>query len=178
VGGDRRELAPSADERAGGTREVRAVGGPQRRERPHAELIEGHRVRDVAQVVLAEVDATGSVVETFERGLGEHDLSAMGSCRDAGSDVDVLAHVPFVRDEWCAGVDTATQAEWSPGECGDDGLGGTSGAGRGSEGQEEGIALGVHLDPGVRPADRTHDPPVLGEDVAVGGRAELAEEPR
>jgi hypothetical protein len=47
--------------------------------------------------------------------------------------------------------------------------------GRGPEGEEKGVALGVDLNASLCRAGRTHDPPVLGERFVVGLVSDLLE---
>ena len=159
--GERLEVALAADQRVGGRRQVRAHDLQGARWR---KAIGGHAVDDqvkhsprlgeVLQAVLAQVLDRG--VDQLPRGGANEHLPAVTRRGQAGSVVHVDAPVIVVADLRRAGVQPHPDAHRRTGRPvvlrqgalgrrdGGHGVGGTR------EGDEERVALGVHLDPAVR----------------------------
>ena len=140
------ELALPADERARGDGQVRRVERPQGRERIVAELVQTLRADEVLQAMLPEV-AERVVFDETSRRLGEDDLATVRGGGDARCPVDVDPDVALVRHLWLSRVDPHAHADGAALErvaclgCGCDRVGGAG------EGDEEGVALRVDLDP-------------------------------
>ena len=89
----------------------------------------------------------------------------MGRGADAGRPVDVDADIALARDRRRAGVDADAHADRAVDPL--DLLGRGERVVRATEGDEERVALGVDLDPGMAREDRAQLAPVLGEQVHV-----------
>ena len=171
------QLLLAADERVRGEREVRAVEALQRRECAVTELVDALRGREILEAMLAEVDEP---VRPDERGRrrGDQHLPAVAYRRDPSSAVDVVSDVALVGDERRPGVEAHADVDRAGrqrlGEC----CCCSESTGRRGEGEEEGISLGVDLDPALCRARLPDDAAVLGERFGVRFGAELVEEPR
>jgi hypothetical protein len=156
-------VAPDEGLEAGG--EVGEVGGRGRAQRGElclqafaGELVQGHGVIDVFEAVFAQ-GAQGDALQAFGQqmrdGVGDEDLRAVGGSADAGRDVDVTSYVALLGDLRSAGVNAHADAQLAslgPGMLGESALGldcGLEGSLGCGEGIEEGVSLGVDLDPAV-----------------------------
>ena len=97
----------------------------------------------------------------------------MGSSADAGGAVDVDPDVALVSQLWLAGVDPHPDGNL---ECALRLLGRRQRVRGAGEDDEEGVALGVDLDPAVAFERLAEDAAVLAQDVGIA-LAELVEEP-
>ena len=127
--------------------------------------------------MLAEVANVGVTGEELPGRLGDDDLSAMRDGCDSRGAMDVDPDVALVRRLWLTGVNSDTHADRAALERVAR-VGGSRNCIRcASEGDEEGVALGVDLDACVRGERLSQHASVLGEEVGVGG-AVLLEESR
>ena len=134
-------------------RQIRVVQCPQRRElglKPlRDQLEEPLGVRKVLQPMLAEVANLDLGVEEFARGSREQHLAAVARGADAGSAMDVDADVAFCGDGRSARVDAHPDVHRCRGERALRVVSGGHSIGCAGERYEEGVALGVDLDPVV-----------------------------
>ena len=171
------ELLLAPDERVGGERKVRAVEALQRWKLAVAELVDALGRREVLEAMFAEVDEPVDSDKRSRRGGDEH-LSAVADCRDARGAVHIVSDVALVGDERRPGVqadanvDRAGRQRLRERGCS------RESAGRRREGEEEGVALGVDLDPALGRARLPDQPTVLRERLGVRLRAERVQEPR
>jgi hypothetical protein len=170
---DRGQLALAAEERRRRDRQVRLVERLQPRELTLAELPDPLRGAQVLEPVLPEVAEALASEQGGGRGRDEHLAAVPGSC-DAGGAVHVGADVALLGQERRARVQAHPHRELERllrlarrGER----------AGGGREGDEEGIALGVDLDPVVAGEGLAQDAPVGGERFGVRLRAQLVQQP-
>ena len=127
--------------------------------------------------MLAEVANVSVTGEELPGRLGDDDLSAMRGGRDSRGPVDVDPDVALVRRLWLTGVNSDTHADRAALERVAR-VGGRRNCVRcASEGDEEGVALGVDLDACVRGERLSQDASVLGEEVGVPVSV-LLKEPR
>ena len=132
--------------------------------------------RQILEPVLAEVGEL-ELDERGRRGRDEH-LPAVAGRGDPRGAVHVLSDVALVGEQGRPGVQADPHLD-RPGASAAVSLGrGRERTRRGREGDEEGVALGVDLDPAVARAGLAHHPPVLGQRLRVGLGAELVQEPR
>src|SRR5262245_15799341 len=121
----------------------------KRREVVRAELVEANRRSEILEPVLAEIEQLG--VAWLEQACGsggEDGLAPVAGSGDAGGPMDFGADVVTVMEERFAAVQTGADADRAGQPLLDLRDGGDPVAGR-SEDAEEGVALGVDLDPAV-----------------------------
>jgi hypothetical protein len=165
------ELPLAADEGARRAGQVRVRDRLKRREGAPSELEDPHGHGDVLQAVLAEIGEREARVEKIPGRLGDDDLTAVSGGCDAGGEVDVVADVALLGYERCPRVQADPDLDRSRRErLGHLRSGPHRTRGR-REGEEERIALRVHLDPAVRSAGRPDQAAVLGERGRVALRA-------
>jgi hypothetical protein len=149
----------------------------ERREVPVAELVDALRRRQVLQPVRAEVAQIGVAGERSRRG-GDEDLAAVPACGDARRAVDVSADIALVGEQRRSRMDAHPDANGTGGELFTRGRRGRQRAWCRWEGDEEGVALRVDLDPALR-GDRVADhAPVLCQRLRVRLGAELVQQLR
>ena len=90
--------------------------------------------------------------------------------------MDVATHVPLVGYERGSRVQPDPQPNRPVRELPRDRSRGLEGARRRREGDEERVALRVHLDPALRRARLSHDPPMLREHLRIPLRAQIVQE--
>ena len=134
----------ASEEGRRGNGQVRAVEALERRKLAVSELVDALGGREILEPVLAEV-CEPELDELSRRGRDEH-LPAVARRGDAGGAVDVAADIALVGEKRCPCVQTDPHADRSGGER----LGQPARRGerarRGRKGEEERIALRVHLD--------------------------------
>ena len=171
-----RHLALAADERAGWAREVRVRERVQRREALVAELVDRDRLRDVLEAVLAELDEI--VARELASCAREDDLPSVCRGGDASSQVDVVPDVAFGGEQRRAGVQADPDAN-RPGRKRLGHRGGRSDRSRRrGKGEEERVALRVHLDAALGSARLADHAAMLGERLGVRLCAQLVEQLR
>ena len=117
---------------------------------PTPELVDGDSLLDVLELVLAEIGER-SVYEPC-RPLGEDNLTAVTRGGDASGKVDVVSDIALLGKKRRPGVQADAHQDRAGGERLRYARGSSERSRRGREGEEEGIALRVHLDPGFCPA--------------------------
>jgi len=178
---DRGQLLRPADERGPWGGEVGAAGfeGPQRRELARQavglELEDPFGDAEVLQPVRSEVPR-GQIDESPRR-LREQHLAAVPDGRDAGGAVDVDPDVAFRGQVRLARMEPHPDLDRAAGQRPLGVYGRPDGVGGPSEGDEEGIALGIDLDPAVSGDGPADDPTMLRQSLVVGV-AEIAQQPR
>jgi hypothetical protein len=116
--------------------------------------MDGDRVGEVLQAVLAEIDELGVGVDERPRLARDENLAAVAGGRDPGAQVDVGSDIAAVGEGGCAGVDADPDVERTRGEAVGDGTRRCQRSIGRWEGDEEGIALRVDLDPTMGGAGR------------------------
>ena len=170
------QLVVSADERARRPRQVRVGDRLQRREGAVSELEERHRLGDVLEPVLAEVGQL--VLDELGGRLREDDLAAVARGGDARSEVDVVADVALVGEQRRAGVQADAHADRARLSASVIARGRGDRPRRRGEGEEERVALRVHLDAAVGGEGLAEHATVLGERLRVRLRPELVQQLR
>ena len=133
---------------------------------------------EVLEPMQAQVVQVG-VVDQLRGGGTDQDLAAVAGGGDAGGAVDVGPDVALVGQQRGAGVEADADPDRSPRPGRRVRLGRRGQrAGRGREGDEEGVALGVDLDPAVAREGVAHDAAVLGQRIGVRFGAECMEQLR
>ncbi len=161
------ELLLPPDEGIGGEREVRAVETLQRRESLLAELVDALGRGDVLEAMLAQIDEPVEPDKRGRRGGDEH-LSAVADCGDARSAMHVVSDVALIGDERRPGVETDAHVDRAGRQRLRERSPSCESARRRREGEEEGVALGVDLDPAFGRTRLPYDSAVLGERIRVG----------
>ena len=117
-------------------------------------------------------------LEQRRSGARDEHLPPMAGCGDPCRAMDVTPDVTLVSDERRSGV----QADANPDRTRRERLRAFARCRERSrsrrKGEEEGIALSVHLDPVVAGAGLADQAPVIGEGLCVNIRSELVEKPR
>ena len=169
------EFLLTPDERRGLHRQVRLVQRLERRERRLANLVQRLRRGQVLEPVGAQ-RLQVPVRDGEHRPLRDEDLPAVPSRADTGRLVHVDADVTLSSQDRLAGMDAHPHA---------DRLGRQRVLGlarreqrlpRVGEGDEEGVALRVDLDPAVRRERRSQRAPVLSQRVCVPLGAQLVQQ--
>jgi hypothetical protein len=132
--------------------------------------------QEVLEAVLTEV-AKVVLHERCRRLRHEH-LSSMAGRGDAGSTMDVDAHVAFVGEERRPRVQTDAHAYRTRRECVRQLGGGRDGGGRRRKCHEEGVALGIDLHSIVTGTCLADDLPMCGERLGIGPRSQFVQELR
>ena len=126
--------------------------------------------------MLAEVGELEAVEEVPRRSARD-DLAAVPSRGDPRGEVHVLADVALLGEAGRSRVQTDAHPDRPAASPSVISARGRERPRRGREGEEEGVALRVHLDAALRRAGRAHDPPVLGERLVVRLVPELVQQP-
>jgi hypothetical protein len=155
------ELGLPAEEGRRRHREVRAVEALEGREVSLAQLVDPLGGGEVLEPVLAEI-AQLDLDQWSCRGRDE-DLTSVAAGGDAGCPVDVVSDVALLGEERRAGVQAHPDLDRTRGERLGEGSRRSERIRRGPEGEEEGVALRVHLDPALAGAGLPDQAPVLGE---------------
>ena len=166
--GDCVHFVVAADERRRRHGKVRAVERPDRWEAPLAELVDPLGGLQVLESMIAEIyQREPSGADLLHRRQRHEDLSAAPGGSDPGRAVDVGPDVPLRRQHRRAGVDPDTDLDGS----GLEGAAAVSrrleGAVRRAEREEEGVPLGVDLDPAVASEGLPQHAAVLGEGIRI-----------
>ena len=169
------QLTLPAEKRRCGDREIRLVQRLQGRKVGVAELVEPLRCGEVLQAVLTEI-AEAVVAGEVARRLAEEDLAAVAGCGDPSRAVDVQPDVALIGDHRLTRVQSHSNAHRTAverlpaiGGCCERIL-------DPDERNEEGVALGIHLDAAVACEGFPQDAAVLGQRVCVSV-AELVQQP-
>jgi hypothetical protein len=96
----------------------------------------------------------------------------MAAGGDAGRAMDVAAYVPLVGQQRCPRVQTDAHGDRTGAECLGEGRGRSDRTRRGREGEEEGVALRIHLDSAVGATGLPNDSPMLRERLRIALGAE------
>ena len=176
-GDELRDLALPADERARGQGQVRRVERPQRREVAVAELVQTLGVDEILEPVLSQIADPSVALEKPPGRLGEDDLASVGRRSDPGGAVDVHPDVPLVGLDRLSRVEPHADADRSARERLSPVLGRRDCVRRSREGDEERVALGIHLRAVVPREGVPQGAAVLGEEIGVV-RPVLLQEPR
>ena len=171
------KLTLASEEGRGRNREVRLLQALWRRERLVTELVDPLRRSEILQTVFAEVPQAGGVDERCGR-RGDQDLPSMSSRGDAGRSVNVLADIALLRDSRRPGVDPNAHLDRSGLEHLLRFAGSSDCSRRCGEGDEERVALRIHLDAVVADERLTKDTPVRGQRVCISIGTKLLEKPR
>jgi hypothetical protein len=158
------------DEARHRTREVRVRDRLERREGLVAELVDPHRLREVLQPMLAEVDH-GQAVDQLARRPGEHHLAPVCGRRYARSEMDVLPDVPLGGEQRGSRVQPEADVDRAAGELLDRLRRGRDRLRRLGEHEEERVPLGIHLRPAACREDLPQHAPVVGDRKRVPVRA-------
>ena len=164
---DLAELLLAPDERCRLLRQIRLVERLQRRKVGVAELPDPLGRGQVLEPVIAEVVQAVGAGELTRRLRDEH-LASVPDRRDPSRAVDVEPGVALLGHDRLAGVDAHPHPDRTLGErllpfaCGRERVA------RPPEGDEEGVALRVDLDPAVRLESRPQRAAVLGQRIRVG----------
>ena len=137
----------------------------------------GDRLGDVLQPVLAEVGERRPLDELGGR-MREEDLAAVAGGGDARGEVDVVADVALLGDERRARVQADPHLDRARRERLGHRRGRGERPGARREGEEEGVALRVDLDPALGGARLADHAAVLGERLRVRLGAELVQQLR
>ena len=171
------QLSLASQESGGGRGQIDAPRCAKRRMRRVTELMEARRALEVLQPVEAEIEERLAVEERCGR-RGDDDLSAVCERSHSSPAVHVDSDVALAGRRGNARVQPHTHRD-RPGrerlvgcECG------CRSPGRGGKGDEERIALRVHLDSIVIGERRTEHAAMLGERVRVVARAERVQQAR
>ena len=146
------ELALATDEDARRAGQVGVRDRLERRERAVAELEDRDHFLHVSQPVLAQLEEGGCLrlraARRGERGrrVRDQDLAAVARCRDPSGDVDVVAHVALLGDEGRSRMQPHPHPDRARRKFVRDLRGRRKRGGRRREGDEELVALRVHLD--------------------------------
>jgi hypothetical protein len=103
-------------------------------------------------------------------------LSAVPGGGDARGAMDVETDVAFLGEEGRSRVQAHADADGTRSERSCQGAGGRECGRRGREGEEEGVSLGVDLDPTLSGAGLADDTPMLGESCGVALRTERVQQ--
>lgn len=147
------KLARAPDQRRRLHGQVACVQAAQRRELILAELVEPQRLGNVLQAVPAEVAKRQIRIEQFASRVGEQHLAAVRGRADTRAQLHVKADVAFRADARFARVDPDAGTESASGQRALEVGGGGDRVRCPIEGDEERIALHVHLDPAL-PGDQ------------------------
>jgi hypothetical protein len=139
--------------------------------------MEVHRSVEVLQSMAAEGEQLFPVEKARGR-IRKERLPAVRECADARSAVHVDADITLLAERWCPRVQTGADADWPGGERLVAGARSSRGALRCREGDEEGVALRIHLDAAVRGEGLPQRLPMLAERLGVRVRAERVQQPR
>ncbi len=127
--------------------------------------------------MLAEIEERHSQARCERGGRGGYEhLAAVAGGGDARRAMNVRAHVALVGQEGVPVCRPIADLHSARAQSLNDRTGRLECAGGGGKGEEEGIALGVHLGATLLGARLADDPPVLGERRRIALGAELVEE--
>ena len=165
-----------AHERARRRRQVRIRDRLQRREALRADLEQPRRLGKILQPVLAKITDIG--LDQVACRPREQHLPAVSGRRDARAQMHVGTDVTLRRDVGSAGMNAHPHPKPAGSKLFLPGLGCRDRRWCSLEGNEEGVALRVDLDPAVRGKSFPQNAPMLGERLRVRFRAEVVQQLR
>ena len=171
------ELLLAPEELRGRRGELDRARCAQRGKAVAAELMQSHGPTEVLQPMAPKVTEPRCVEQARGR-IREERLATVCERADPSGAVHVDADVAFVGDGRRAGVQADADTDRSFEERVLAGERGGRGSRRGREGDEEGVALRVHLDATMRRESHAQYPPVLCERLRVGVGSKRVQQPR